>query len=418
MADEKEILLGVDLSDDYTQLSCFTSLEELYSVSICNDPQKYRIPTVLCSGSTPEEWLFGDEAVDCPPGPDRVKIDDIVALAEQNRSSIVLGVQYTADRLLGRFLEAVLNALQKKIGYTSIKYMTVTVRNLNEALRKNLTVALEQLGVPSDRLRVITHLDSFMYYAVSQNKDIWINDVGLFELRPDELVYYRLSFGRKQEPVTIVADTQHFSEFKGEMVTDEDRDSLVTEFERLTTGALHKQIVSALFFTGSGFDSAWADEALKRLCTGRRVFRGQNLFVKGAGYAAKLFAAGEEKRYLLIGDRVLKSGISMRVFRDGVFSEHRMAAIGQDYEMAGSDADIIMDDTNELDFIVSSVFHKDPVCAIMTLETLNLRSDRSVRLNVRLTFPDRDTCVITVRDTGFGEIYETDHRIWEQVLKI
>ena len=77
-----------------------------------------------------------------------------------------------------------------------------------------------------------------------------------------------------------------------------------------------------------------------------------------------------------------------------------------------------MDETNELDLIVHNVLKKDFVCAIMTLDNLEERNDRSVKVSITLKFVDRDTCVITVRDIGFGEIRETTYRIWEQILKI
>ena len=50
--------------------------------------------------------------------------------------------------------------------------------------------------------------------------------------------------------------------------------------------ALHKQYVTTIYVTGKGFEGEWSNEALKELCMGRRIFRGQNLFTHGSCYAA------------------------------------------------------------------------------------------------------------------------------------
>ncbi|MBO7353282.1 MAG: hypothetical protein J6U61_03385, partial [Lachnospiraceae bacterium] len=250
-------------------------------------------------------------------------------------------------------------------------------------------------------------------------KDIWINDVGLFDFEKDGFLFYRLSFGRRSEPITVVAEkTDLTSKINYAMLAPEEADRLMYAFENTASMMLHKQIISALYFTGAGFESAWADGILKNLCNGRRVFRGQNLYVKGAGYAAQLMFDGGADGYLLVGDSVLKSSIAIRAFSDGAYREMELASIGQPCSEAGREIEVIMDKTNELDFIIHNVLKKDFVCAIVTLETLNLRGDRTNRMNIRLRFPNRDTCVITVRDMGFGDIYPTNHKIWEQVLKI
>ena len=419
MAEEKSILVGMDLADDYTQLCCYMDTGELTSVSLSADPLKYRIPTVLCALEGNSDWFYGEDAAGILPTPTCVRIDKLVSLAMQDATTEVFGQSYSADLILERYFRRLLNALRLKTGAEKIRGVVITVRTINDALLRNTASALELLGIRADALKVITHLESFMYYAVSQNRDIWINDVGLFDFDRESFTFYRLSFGRRSTPLTVVAEATDFtSKINYPMLSEEDTGRIMYAFENITSLVLHKQIISAMYFTGTGFESAWADDILKKLCSGRRIFRGQNLYVKGAGYAARLLFDGGAENYFLVSDEVLKSSISIRVFKDGGYEELELARIGQNCSEAGGEIEVIMDRTNELDFIVHNVLKKDFICAIVTLETLNLRSDRSVRLNIRLRFPDRDTCLITVRDVGFGEIYSTNHKIWEQVLKI
>ena len=467
--EEKAILVGLDLTDEFTQLCYYTEAGELYSVSLSKDPMKYRIPTVLCAVRDSNEWLFGEEALAAVETASCVRVSGLVELASQDGALEVFGQSYPADMLLERYFRRLLAALKNKVGATRISGIVITAKTLNEKLKRNIISAVELLGIRGDSLRMITHLESFMYYVVSQNKDIWINDVGLFDFDRESFVFYRLSFGRRNLPLTVVADRTDLTDkinygmlvpeeekrFAGDAGADRtnngtpepveagrgnadgyaagntgtnrtnygtpepvDIDRLIYAFENTSALVLHKQIVSALYFTGAGFETSWADESLKKLCNGRRIFRGQNLYVKGAGYAAVLMFNGGAEDYFLVGDEVLRSSISLRAFSDGAYRETELASIGQRCSEAGAEVEVILDRTNELDLIVHNALKKDFICAIMTLDTLVQRDDRSVRLNIRLRFPDRNTCVITVRDVGFGEIYRTNHKIWEQVLKI
>lgn len=419
MSSEKGLLLGIDLADDYTQLCCCIPTGEMMSVSLLRDQSKYRIPTAVCACRGSEEWLVGEEAAMTAEGEAFTHVHNLVSKAANDIAVDVFGKTYTVDLVLERFLGKLLPQLKIKAGISNIDMIVVTVKSLGETLENNIRTALRFLGYGDDKVKILTHLQSFMYYVVSQNRDIWINDVGLFDFESDEFVFYRLSFGRRNTPLTVVAEKNSLAgSINYDMLTSGDTERLLFAFENVVSLMLHKQQISALYFTGCGFETGWADEVLKRLSSGRRIFRGQNLYVKGACYAAKLLTGQNAEEYVFVNDEVLRSSIAIRVYKDGGYTEYELAHIGQPCEKAGADIDVIMDGTNELDFIVHNVLKKDFICAIMTLDTLELRKDRTVRLNVRLSFPKRDTCVITIRDIGFGQIVRTNHKIWEQVLKI
>lgn len=419
MVNEKGILVGIDLTEDYVQVCCAGADGELASVSITNDPARFRIPFVLCAIDESTEWLYGEEADATVEGEKIRKIDNLLELARTDRGLEIFGRMYPADILMERYLRRLLSAIKERADAAQIRGIVVSVRHCSRILRRNLMSSFELLGISAEKVRIISHIESFMYYVVSQNCDIWINDVGLFDFDTDGFTFYKLSFGRKQKPVNIVAEKTDLTDsldFK--MLDTGDREWLVGAFENSVSLMLHKQIISALYFTGPGFESPWADGSMKKLCNGRRIFKGQNLYVRGAGCAAKLIFDGGSEEYSFIADDVLRSSICIRVYTNGGYEELPIANIGDPYNDIFANIEVIMDKTNELDFVVHNVLKKDFICAIMTLDTLNLRNDRSTRLDIRIRFPERDVCVITVRDMGFGEIYKTDHKIWEQVLKI
>lgn len=419
MNEETGLLAGIDLTDEYVQICCSHGKGEPVSVSVSSDPLKYRIPLVLCARYGLSEWAYGDEALQMLESETCVRVTDIFQLAQTGRTIRIFDRSYGAEQIFAKFFSRLFNTIRLKFSNGRITGVVITIKEHSELLERDIKAAIEGLGIPEERIRIITHPESFMYYTVSQNRDIWINDVGLFDFDADSFRFYKLSFGRKLSPMAVVAESGDFSErVNCKMLTDGSREELILEFESIAEQVLGRQVISALYFTGSGFESNWADDILKKLCNGRRIFRGQNLYVKGAAYAAMLLFDGGSGNYLFVGDHALKSSISVRVYKDGVFSEIPLASIGQDCDEAHAEFTVIMDHTNELDFIVRNVLKKDFVCAIMTLDTLVMRDDRSIRLNIKLHFPGRDTCVITAKDDGFGEIYPTNHKIWEQVLKI
>ena len=206
MENEKAVLVGIDLTDEFTQLCYYTEAGELFSASLSKDPGKYRVPTMLCAFSDGSDWLFGEDAAAVSPSQTAFRITNLVTMAANNESLDVFGQTYAADILLERFFRRLLASMKSKIGVTSIRGVVITAEYIHEKLKRNLISALELLGIKSDNLKMITHLESFMYYAVSQNKDLWINDVGLFDFDKNYFTFYKLSFGRRSEPITVVAE--------------------------------------------------------------------------------------------------------------------------------------------------------------------------------------------------------------------
>ncbi len=421
MDEERTLILGMDLCDGSLQLAYIDERGDMVSVSpFSNDVGKYRIPTAICTDSRYKEWYCGHDALKMKGKEGIVCFDDLIERAKNDDGEPALG-GLTPTALLTHYFRIVLTALREKTGGRIIKGLTVSIKQEDKAAEPVIKEAFAQLGIESDRLSLITHPEAFMNYVISQKKDIWINDVGLFYMSEDAFDFYRLTFGKKQGPICVVTEkTDLRSYLDPAAVISGDMTNALTGFKEAVSKMINKQMVSALYFTGPGFENSWADEVLKGLCTGRRIFRGQNLYVKGAGYKARrtFSPAEDDEEFVYIAPDALKSSISLRAYKDGGYEEAILADISTPYKEAGRRVEVIMDETNELDLIVHNVLKKDFVCAIMTLDNLEERNDRSVKVSITLKFADRDTCVITVRDIGFGEIRETTYRIWEQILKI
>lgn len=414
----QDMIVGIDFCKDYTQLSVFnrTTLTP-DSIALKNDKSSLRAQTAVSLMKENGEWLvYSEKHKDAKEQFDCVL--NLYELACKGENFQLDDKEYHIDVVLMKFFKKILSAARPDFSGNDIKGLVISIKEHDEGLEKTLALAMENLGIPVECYKIMTHIECFMYFVVKQNKDIWLNDVEIFDFDEEGFKSYLIKFGRKQQPLTIVAESSDFSEqIKYDMLETE-KSKLLYSFENICGVLLNKQQISAIYATGNGFDSSWADEILKKQCNGRRIFRGQNLYVKGAAYAALLAYESKDDGYLIIGEDALKCSISMRVVSHGENVEVPFGIIGQKYTEAGGSAEIIMDRTDEIDFMIHNSMKKDFFCAIMTLDSLHFDREKTTRLKVDVCFKNRDAAIITVRDVGFGAFRQTDYRIWEQVINL
>ncbi len=154
-------------------------------------------------------------------------------------------------------------------------------------------------------------------------------------------------------------------------------------------------------------------DALKKLCDGRRVFYGQNLFARGACYAAAMHRA--EQEFIFLGEDMTREDIMLKAYHDAREQYFVLSQAGSDYRAVKRTLRFILDDTNEIEFLVDHVMRREPLHEVMILDHLMQRENKTVRLELSLFYVDRDTPVVQIRDIGFGR-EKTTYRIWEQVL--
>ena len=65
MTEDRKVLVGVDLCDDMTQISCYRrDLDKVIPVGrLVGREREYECPTVLSYQPVKKEWLFGTEAL-------------------------------------------------------------------------------------------------------------------------------------------------------------------------------------------------------------------------------------------------------------------------------------------------------------------------------------------------------------------
>ena len=285
--------------------------------------------------------------------------------------------------------------------------MVVTIKEWNIALAEGIYSALSSLGIGKDRVVIKSHEACSMYYALNQSKELYMNDVGIFHYDEEGLLYYRISINRRTKPCAVtVIKTDYRDSFPYVDVDKRDDNHLEYLFLNLSKTILSRHVISALFVTGKGFEGDWSDKALVELCHGRRIFKGQNLYTKGACYLARELR-GEKKLsdYIFLSEEMITSTVSMSAYSDAKINELIVAKVGTPWYELKNEFDVILDGEKNLILFVKSIFSKDTSRHVIQLEEIPNRPDRMTRVSIEVKGINKDTLSVNIKDLGFGEFY-------------
>ena len=273
--------------------------------------------------------------------------------------------------------------------------------------------------MPKDTLVVQNHKQSYMYYAISQPKELWSNNVGLFELTQKGLWYSQIDINRKREPYIIGVTKKNLTQDLDWEKIGQEEEMLSYAFLNAAQTALHKQYVTTIYVTGKGFEGEWSNEALKELCMGRRIFRGQNLFTHGACYAAReLSGMGKLDHCLFLDDEMVASNIYIRTYKDATDHEELLVKAGTPWKEVDGSVDVIPDQEDEIQIVVQDVLKHETKAHMLSLSGFSKRENKTTRFTIRIRFANRTNCIVTLKDNGFGEICAASNRVWERHIQL
>lgn len=325
------------------------------------------------------------------------------------------------EGILTRYLRKCLSLVTMQFPTEVIHKLVVTVEKKTKTLIEAVMKALSSLGLGEDRVAVISHQESYVYFALRQKKELWLNDVGLFDFSPRGLFFYRIYMNRRTTPVTVGIEKKEFTEHLSYKMLLELREygELAYRFDNATKNALHKKIVSTIYVTGQGFQGDWHKSVLESLCVGRRVFYGQNLYTIGACYGAKELAGeGKLSDYLLLNEEMVLVDISVKVFSNNRFVPFYFVKAGTMWYDAAKKIEVIPDEETELELEVFDVMTQQKTTFFLHIDQIEGRPGRTTVLEVGLKFLEPKTCVLKVKDKGFGNMYPSTNRIWEKEIHL
>lgn len=400
------LVIGIDLCDNYTHISCM------------EPEQTWVIPTVVCKNKNIDEWYVEEEAYAHTLVGDGIMEDKLLTQVQKDGTATIGGIKYEGIYLLKMFLEKALELPKKASGKEEVASLVIAVDCLEVKLMDSLLYCADYLKIPRDRVHLISHTESFVYYVMSQKREVWSNQVGMFDLSDQSLRYYELKVQRGLRQMQVVADCDNLEEGFHLDVLDNTAGARLAD--RILCSCadriLQKRLFSAIVLTGKGFENTeWAPEFMKQVCSRRRVFVENSLFSKGALMkAADYLQEKTSYPFICICEGRLKTTVSIKVLNHDKEGQLVLAAAGDNWYEAKSTVDFIVTGTPEVEFTISPLDPKRKKLVKIDLADFPKRPDRTTRIELSLGFSNDRTMVAVIKDKGFGELYPAEDAVIKQ----
>ena len=417
MGENQQLLIGFEITNETSQIYYYQAQTgDAVPIILTQNQSNPLFPTCLAVKESTKEWMIGEDAMRIASLGGAFLVEHIWKILENQESISVYGATFTPVMLLTKFLKKAFMVIRQQFLNSSIQKLVITVPNLTPKITEMIYLSLEELGLFRDRVHIISQVQSYMYYVLSQKPEIWAHDVSLFTYDETGLFHYNLTVNRRMQPYAVIVNCMDLSnELTPEVLKQEPIERVLYRLEKLMNQVLYKRLTSAVFVTGKKFEGNLVRDMLVRLSSSRRVFLGQNLYAKGACLAAKGFLEDVFQNYLFLSDEMITSNISYENAKEVDFC---LVKAGIPWWKANNTVTVILDQTKELSFKVTNLLNREPLHEVLSLDGLLERENKTIRLSVSIHFLDRYSPIVTVRDVGFGVFYETSYRIWEQMLTL
>lgn len=406
----EKLIIGIDLCDSYTQ------------AAVLGREETWVFPTVICRKKTAEEWSVGEEAYKHTLMGDGVIVDKLLNLALRDGTSTIGQIKYSGITLLKKYLEKVFDMIRAEYPGVSVSQVVISLKNMEMKLMDELMSCAEYLGISRDNIHIASHTECFVYYVLSQRRDVWGGQVGMFALADEDLRYYELKVTRGPRQVTALAEHQQLEEEGFDLsVLESSSGSRMADkiLCACSDRLLQKKLYSSIFLTGKGFTKTdWAPDFMKKVCHRRRVFVEPALFAKGAALKAEDYLHERTSYpFICICEGKLKSTVSMEVVKRDTKVQMALAVAGESWYEARSVVEVILDNQDEIELTITP-YHdsKQKRIVKIPLDGFPKRPNKTTRVRIAAGFLDEKTMVIKIVDRGFGELFpKTDAEIRQEV---
>lgn len=414
MNEIRDLIVGIDFGREYSQI-CYYDRKggEPRSLSLKAGGNEYEPPTCLCRRPEQKDYCVGLEAQYFAREKGGIMISDIYGISEKRDTVLVEGQDLAPWELLAQFLKGMLKFLGITELVKNIKCVTVTLQELTPVQVENFQKAFADLGFVKEQYLLQDYGESFYYYILSQRRETWNRSVAWYAFTPKSVSFRKMTLDGSSKPVVVKLEEPVETELPEE---GEKRDSEFCKFVQKTLG---KDLFSSIQITGEGFSQDWAVQSVKILCfQKRRVFYGNNLFAKGA------CAAGKEKLedkvlkgYRFLSDSLVMADVGMEMRVMGSPAYYPLIENGNNWYDCHASCELILDNTEELVFIISTFDRPEKRRVGMMLPGIPHRPNKTTRLSLELQYVSQKECRVTVRDLGFGEMFPSSGKVWTETVE-
>ncbi len=406
---KNRITVGYDLGDQSSQISFWQSgAEEPETFSVVTGKEQYSFSTLLCHSPNTDQWAFGREAEKLAQQGQATAAGNLLTLARQGEEVKLGEERYDPVALLTLFLKRSLSLLGLSSLTEQIETLMITVERLDGRTLEVLTQAAAAMRLQTAHVSFQSHVESFYHYMIHQPEELWIHRALACDYENGRLLTYVMECNRGTTPIAAFVDVR---EYPGQPAED-------GAFYKILEENCKDRIVSSAWLLGRGFEEEWYPESLRYLCHGRRVFRGNNLYSKGACYGAREKGEPKDtgKRYVFLGGDKLKANLGLQVLRRGKDSYYALLDAGTNWYEAKAACEFYLESGNSFTLVLTPLSGKESreKEIEIILNDLPVREGRAIRIGLTVSMRSRKDIVVTAEDLGFGEIYPASHRIWQE----
>lgn len=407
---ENKCYLGIDLNEQSAMISYYQlHMREPETVSPIAGSEMYQIPLFLAKKKKQDIWYYGEEAKQMAKNSEVIFFDSLLQKALLEEEVEVEEDVYQAIELLCIFLKKIMKLPTFLENSTSCDCLVLSVEQLTKEHMMIFRKIGIRLGFSKEQFMVINHKESFYYYVLNQPEGLWMHDVYLFEADNYTIHSYRLSRNIRTIPQVITINES------ARINLNEPKD---LEFLELLKKSFENQRVSCVYLVGEGFDGNWLRESVAFLCRGRRAFAGNNLFSKGACYAAYIKMQQRPWNFIYIGENDMKFNLSLKVKNRGTDEFLTLISAGENYFEMQAGCEVVLDGTMEVDFWKQLPHSKEAVIETLALTDLPQRPERTTRLRITAIPIADDKIEVEIKDLGFGDIFKSTQKVWKYTMEM
>ena len=420
------VLVGYDLGEKYSQISyCVYGQEEATTIATVVGTKQYNIPTMLCKREGVNQWFYGKDAVKNMDEEGMFPVEGLLDLARKGDAIELDGESYDPVALLTLFLKRSMTLMNFIATVEKIDAIMFTVDELDDRMVEILSQASVNLGLKTPHIYFQSHTESFYAFMLHQPPELWNYQAMACEHDGVRLKLYRMECNKRTTPIVVLIEEQIYETLVIPEETEEEavREDAYRMADERFLGILRKmcegRIMSSVYLLGDGFRAEWDKQSIQFLCHNRRVFRGNNLFSRGACYGLqeKLEPSEAGSKHVFLGKDKLKSNIGMNVLRQGRESYFALLDAGENWYEVQKECEFLLEGERELEFVVTPLTGKDIETRVIPLAGGN-KGAPYTRYRMEMAMSAPETVQIKVTDMGFGELFPASGQVWEESLTV
>ncbi|MCR5255803.1 MAG: hypothetical protein K6D96_07695 [Acetatifactor sp.] len=423
LAGNEKLIVGLDITDEYTQLSFLVWDGNMENLSDIVGGEDYNIPTVLCKRPEVNQWYYGEEARDYADENDLEPITGLYTMAVKGESIVIEEREYEAVALLTLFVRRSLGLLSQVANPDKVQGFMVTCPELNHESLDVLKQVMANLRIKCKNIGFQSHTESFYSYMVHQDRELWMKTVLLCDYKNADMTVYRMECNRRTKPIVVFVDRQEIPFSSYYPIPEDDYEKnrkfilLDKEFALLSERLVSGGNISSVYLVGQEFGDGWMKESIKVLCKGRRVFQGSNLYCKGACYGMmeRLSENDENRDHVFLGNDKLKANVGIRIHKNGEEVYMPLMDAGVNWFEAENDIQAYINGGNRIELVITPLLGQKARNHVLNLKDFG---SGLTRIRIRTSMKGEKTLLFSAQDMGLGEFREPVVGTWTEEIEL